>query len=308
MRPFILVLLLSTSLATQAQKSPLSAQLPSLKIKEDSLATLCNQIVNGRDAATRFRTDSIFTRTLVRTLVTPYSFYYPLDSLQTISRLYAPDSSFRIITWQVIADEGIIRRHGAIQINTPDGHLKLLPLIDRSNIIDHPTDTIAGNDYWIGNIYYRIIYKKVLAKKYYFLLGYDEHTVRSTKKWIDVLSFDAQGKPVFGAPVFSFAEDRPPHPMQTRFSIEFKKDTRARIQYDEEMDMIIYDHLISESNEPEKNYTLVPDGDYEGFKWKAGRWIHVTKVFNQKLKDGEAPTPTPYYKTPKNATPGKQQP
>jgi hypothetical protein len=65
------------------------------------------------------------------------------------------------------------------------------------------------------------------------------------------------------------------------------------MNYDQEMDMIIFDHLISEDNQPDKPFTMVPDGDYEGFKWTNGRWVHVDKVFNFKLKDGEAPLPDP---------------
>ena len=65
------------------------------------------------------------------------------------------------------------------------------------------------------------------------------------------------------------------------------------MNYDREMDMIVYDHLISEDNTPDKKYTLVPDGDYEGFKWVNGKWQHVDKVFDFKLKDGQAPVPEP---------------
>ena len=55
--------------------------------------------------------------------------------------------------------------------------------------------------------------------------------------------------------------------------------------------MILFDHLVSETNEPGKRYTLIPDGDYEGFKWTNGQWLHIDKVFDFKLKDGEAPIP-----------------
>jgi len=53
--------------------------------------------------------------------------------------------------------------------------------------------------------------------------------------------------------------------------------------------MIIYDHLISETEEPAKKETYIPDGDFEGFKWENGQWVHVDKVFNFKLKNGEFP-------------------
>ena len=63
--------------------------------------------------------------------------------------------------------------------------------------------------------------------------------------------------------------------------------------YDEDMGMIMYDHLISETNEPAKKFTYVPDGDYEAFKWVNGKWQHVEKVFTFKLLDGQAPVEKP---------------
>ena len=57
--------------------------------------------------------------------------------------------------------------------------------------------------------------------------------------------------------------------------------------------MIIFEHLESESSEPTKKWTFIPDGDYEGFKWKNGKWIHVNKVFNQVTPEGKEPIPNP---------------
>jgi len=261
--------------------------------REDSLRSLADRILNGRDAAERFRADSGFTRTLVRALRTPHSFHHPFDSLTTISRLYAPDSSFRILTWQVVRDEAVFRRHGAIQLRTADGSLKLFPLIDRSHLIQHRADTIAGADWWIGALYYRIVKTSHAGRNYYTLLGYDEHTLRSTRKVIDILSFDSQGRPVFGAPLFALPRKPGWQPLQTRFWIEFKKAGNARLQYDDELKLILFEHLVSESNEPDKPWTLIPDGDYEGFKWVNGKWVYIEKVFHQKLKDGEAPVVAP---------------
>ena len=53
--------------------------------------------------------------------------------------------------------------------------------------------------------------------------------------------------------------------------------------------MIIFDHLISETDQPEKKDTYIPDGDFEGFKWLNGQWVHVDKVFDFKLEDGGFP-------------------
>ena len=285
------LLFVSTSLMSQVNfdKSALSY----LKKKEDSLAKLGRQIVEAEEPADRFRADSQFTRILVRSLRVPHSFYFPFDSLATISRLYAPDSTFRIFTWQVSRDADLHRRHGAIQMRTPDGTLKLFPLIDRSIIIKNQEDTVTNHEWWIGAIYYKILKNSYNNKNYYTLLGYDENSIRSTKKRMEVLSFDVKGNPVFGGPFFTFDKDTIRKPIQTRYSIEYKKNGNARIIYDDELDMIIYDHLISESNEPAKKYTYIPDGDYEGFKWVNGKWLHIEKVFNQKLEDGQAPIVKP---------------
>ena len=127
---------------------------------EDSLKHYARKIINGINSADRFKADSLFTRLFMRTLKTPNSFYYPFDSLQSISRLYAPDSSFRIITWQLIINDRIVRQHGVIQMRTDDGSLKRFPLIDKSDVTQTISDTVGNNLGWIGAIYYNIILKK----------------------------------------------------------------------------------------------------------------------------------------------------
>jgi len=266
-----------------------AVNIPNLLSREDSLQHFADSMINGIDPAVRFRADSNFVRGLVRSLKTPNSFYYPFDSLQTISRLYAPDSTFRIFTWQLKKDEYVFLQKGAIQMNTPDGSLKLFPLFDASMFTARPLDSVRTINNWIGAIYYRIIMKENKGKKYYTLLGFDDFNVSSNKKWMEVLSFNDAGQPVFGGPMISFKEDSLKKPIQSRFSIEYKKEANTVFNYNPEMDLIIFDHLISESDEPKKKDTYIPDGDYEGFKWLNGQWVHVDKVFDFALKDGQFP-------------------
>ena len=258
--------------------------------REDSMKNFAYGIVNAESPEGRFRADSQFIRSLVRTLRQPYSFNYPFDSLQTISRLYAPDSSFRIFTWQYKKDDLMYLQEGAIQINEPDGSLKLFPLFDASMFTSKPLDSVRTRRNWIGAIYYRIILKTYEGKKYYTLLGFDDFSETSNKKWMEVLTFSPEGEPLFGGPYFSFQEDSVHKPLQYRFNIEYKKEAGTRFNYDPQMDMVVYDHLIPENNEPQKKDTYVPDGDFEAFQWKDGRWVHVEKeLFTVKLKDGEFP-------------------
>ena len=261
-----------------------------LSQREDSLKELSFRIVNAEDPAIRLRSDSQFVRTLVRALKLPHSFYYPFDSLATISRLYAPDSTFRIFTWQYKKDDFLYLQEGAIQVNQPDGSLKLYPLFDVSMFTGKPLDSARTRRNWIGAIYYRIIQKAYEGRQYYTLLGFDDFSRYSNKKWMEVLTFSPGGEPIFGGPYISFQEDSVRKPLQYRFNIEYKKEASTRFNYDPEMDMILFDHLISESEQPEKKDSYIPDGDFEGFQWKDGRWVHVEKqIFNFKLKDGAFP-------------------
>ncbi len=273
----------------------------SLQQAEYSIVQYANDIVMAEEAIDRYRADSFFTRGFVKALRTTFSFYYNFDSIKTISKLYAPDSSFKIFTWQVSKDLSSVRQKGAIQMNTPDGSLKLIPLFDNSDDSNRPTDSIRNNQRWIGALYYKIIIKTYNNKKYYTLLGFDEHNERSNRKWIEVLSFDDNGIPNFGGRFFQYPNDevKPKQPA-FRFCIEYKKDARARLNYDEEMDVIVFDHLVSEEKDPSLKHTLIPDGDFEGFRWGNGRWEYVAKLFDYKVDMtgvdpmlGNAPVPMP---------------
>ncbi|MFL9485592.1 hypothetical protein ACI6Q2_22615 [Chitinophagaceae bacterium LWZ2-11] len=250
-----------------------------LSIKDTGKAMVMSDVMFNR-----FKADSFFTRGLVQALKVPNSFYYPFDSLITISKLYAPDSSFRIFTWQVMKDESYYRQRGAIQIFTKDGSLKLIPLFDMSDFTNAPTDSVRDNQRWIGAIYYNCLLNTYAGKKYYTLLGFDDNNSRSNKKWIDVLTFDETGKPQFGGRYFQYQNDSiKPNQPAYRFCLEYKKDAKTRMNYDPELQMIVFDHLISEDNDLSEKFSLIPDGSYEAFKWGNGKWIHVPMLAVQKV-------------------------
>jgi hypothetical protein len=279
-------------LASWGQKIS-APDMKKLRAKEDTLREYAYYLNTDSLQADRMVSDSIFTRVLVRALQVKNSFYYPFDSVRGISKLYSPDTSFRIITWNISFDDYYHRQRGAIQVRTPDGSLKLFPLRDVSEFTTRPLDSVRTRGNWIGAMYYNIIRTQYRNKNYYTLFGFDPNGVQSSMKWIDVLSFTDKGEPVFGAAVFSYERDSVQKPAQYRFGIEFKKDARILANYIDELGMILVDHLVSETDQPELPWTFVPDGDQEGFKWENGKWIHIDKVFTFKLQDGQAPVGDP---------------
>ncbi|MEO6549511.1 MAG: hypothetical protein ABIN94_16025 [Ferruginibacter sp.] len=292
MKKLVLYFVFTIGMVAAFAQRTKNENLLALQKKEDSLQGYALKIVQGITAEARFNADSIFTKMFVRALLTKNSFNYYFDSLETISKLYAPDSSFKIFTWQMVINENMVRQHGAIQMKTNDGSLKLYPLIDKSDITLLLTDTVTSNKAWMGAIYYKIIETKHGSKNYFTLLGFDENNIRSDKKIIETLYFD-NNEPSFGAHLFSFEEDSLKQPAMSRYIMEYKKGAGPRLTYDEDLAMLVFEHLESESNEPNKKWTYIPDGDYEGFKWKNGKWIHVNKVFNLITPEGNEPVPNP---------------
>jgi hypothetical protein len=164
------------------------------------------------------------------------------------------------------------------------------------------TDTITDNKSWYGCLYYNVVHRHYFNQEFYTLFGWDANNPRSQKKIVEMLTFK-NGAPVFGGPFFSFAEDSTPKPTRNRFIIEYKKESTATLNYNKELNMIVYDHLISETNEPAKKFTYVSDMDYEGFKWLAGKWMHVNKIFHDAIPMGKgAPTPQPLDQKKKSMT------
>jgi hypothetical protein len=257
----------------------------------DSLGKEGIHILDEIMPVNRIKSDSLFTRMLVRGLLIPYSFYFPFDSVVTAPILYPQDSSFRIITWHYTLNDADFRQKGVLQINTPDGSPKFFPLFDVSDYTDEPQDSIRDNKNWIGAVYYKILQHEWQGKNIYSLIGYDENNSLTTRKWIETLTFGENGEPLFGGNYFRIPYNNTFTKGSRRYLMEYKSGSRARLNYDDEEGMIIMDFLVSETGEPDKRYTLVPGGDYSGFKWKNGAWEYIPRLDVEMLGDGNEPHP-----------------
>ncbi len=291
---FILGLILTNSftLPASAQTGKISREDSRyLQLLNDSLGKEGARVLDEMFPINRLRADSLFTRMLVRGMLVRNSFQYPFDSILTAPILYPEDSSFRIITWHYTLNESDYRQKGVLQMNTPDGSPRFFPLFDASEYTDEPQDSIRNNRNWIGAIYYKIVTREANGKKIYNLFGYDENNSVTTRKWIEILTFNEQQEPVFGGDYFRIPFGENFTPKSRRYLMEYKSGARARLNFDEEEDMVIMDFLISESNEPQKRYTLVPGGDYAGLKWNNGGWELIPRLKTDMLGDGNEPRP-----------------
>jgi hypothetical protein len=287
------------ALSAQKKPKPIPASQPSetafelLQGIEDTLGVLGYAIVNDSIEAERFAACRVFITTLVRALKIENSFKYPFEQLRSISILTPPDSSFRIFTWQLFVNDSTYRYYGSIQMN--ERSLKMYPLIDRSFEMDYfPVNEALSADRWYGALYYNLRQFDTRQGRKYLLFGYDAFEFFEKRKLLDVLSFDDEGKPVFGAPVFDHKEDLP----KNRVYIQYSADATVRLNWDEQYKMIIMDHLIPLSSPYGRGTTSVPDGSYNAYNFEKGRWKYIDKVFND--KQDEVPFPEPVLDTRKD--------
>lgn len=284
-----LVALLSSAFSTRAQVvSP--QDMEKLKKMEDSLVFSADSMFNAAIPDARPAYSERFARQLIRTLKIPSSYWYPFDTLRKmVNILPADDNTFRIFNWEIEPTANTKRYYGAIQMAQPD--LKLVGLNDYSTQLDAGLeDSVLPASRWFGALYYRVISHDVRGQKVYTLFGLNSGNSISNRKVLDALTFTPAGVQ-FGAPIFGVASENFSRQPVKRFVLEYRKDVTATMNWDPEQNMIVFDRLVSVSNDPTRKYTYVPSGQYDGFYWGNGLWNMRKDIMQITiLKDGEAPS------------------
>lgn len=238
-----------------------------LDVFQDSLIRISTATIAAETDIKKTASNSTFVKTLVEALKMPNSFSYPFDSLKNVSVIKSPDKSFRILSWYVQQENGTYRYFGTIQMNTGNGPLKLYPLIDQTdNITD--ANAVINNQKWFGARYYEMVaVTSGNRKPYYVLLGWKGNTPSTTKKVIEILSFD-QEQVIFGAPVFEGKELKE----KNRVIFEYTKSNAMTLKVDQKAGMIVFDHLAPFNSEMIGKYEFYgSDGTFDGFKIISGK-------------------------------------
>lgn len=277
---FILLILLSSQISI-AQTPISESNLSKLKLAQDSLAQLSDSVYRIKDDIEKIVSNGIFVKQLVKTLKTPYSFYYNFDSLSNLSIVKPQDNSFRIITWYLPLHDGTYKFYGAIQYNTKNGTLKLTPLNDSTSAIKNENSVTTANN-WFGARYYDIIplnlNHRIIA---YILLGWKGNSAKTNKKLIEILSYE-KGEEIFGKLVFD--ENKKSNTLNRKV-FEYSKSNSMTLNYDKNSGMIVFEHLIPYDTKMKGNFEYyVSDSSFDGYIIGNGRLILKENI---PLKNGE---------------------
>ncbi len=256
----------------------------------DTLNTLGQSILTDSLTENRIKANDIFKKIITEELTQQIDFRIAYDSLKSVKIITAPDSTFRLFTWQVFINDDEYKYEGIIQLNNPNQDLIILK--DNSKEYMSAEFEQGDKDHWFGSLCYNIQeFKSFEGGKSYLLFGYNGHSLMERLKIIDVLTFK-ENQVSFGLPVFLKSEDSKGHPpSKSRVIIDYFAGAVVKVNYDPFENQILFDHLIFKST-PYGDF-LIPDGSYEGYVLKKGYWNHVPKVYDHVYE--EAPTPAPVF-------------
>lgn len=227
-----------------------------------------------------------FTQQFLGELSKAESFFNAFDSLDCVSFLYPPDSSFRLMSWQAEVDKDKFSYSACLQ--TKD---TLYVFKENTRYFTHAsfnTLELAGGN-WYGCLYYGIKHFVNHKQDMYVLFGFQQPGPFTSRKIMDVLWF-RDGKPVFGNPVFC---NRKKDECISRMVLDYSSNATIRLNYDKEYKLIIFDHLIKGANPDMYGQSInMTDGSYDAYKLrKNGTWEFIDMLWHDKQK--EPPTDKP---------------
>jgi hypothetical protein len=193
-------------------------------------------------------------------------------NLEWISEKYG--SNFRVLTWQIKDEGDFFLHHGLIQIGS-----RIIPLKDKSRQMGESDYETLSADEWYGGYYYDMIHDSL--DQHYLLFGFNGTSNSDFIKFVDVLTFDKSGTPVFGKEIFLMKDDSIKADIKSRVSVPYAKNAVIACRYDSDSQMIIHDHAAEAVSSYEGiNLGRLPDGSYVAYEKKGKLWRRIDQLPN----------------------------
>jgi hypothetical protein len=195
-------------------------------------------------------------------------FNHRFNNLRYLGQITAPDSLLKIITWNLILQNGTNKYFSYFvrkSASSNENHIYRLT----GNYSETPirTDTFYFESDWYGSLYYDVRPLVTDDDTCYILLGIDFGNSFITRKIIEVISFAPDGRLVFGKDWFVAGDET-----KYREVLEYASTgvTILRFLSDES---IVFDHLVPFSPEFEGDRRYYgPDYSYDAYNYHNGKW------------------------------------
>lgn len=269
---------------------PLFTQLaaqPDLKIPAGpSLKALIDSTRKIKDDSLRLKVNNDFFQLLSKTLSDDKTDLLVSDSLN-IGKITSDDGFISIYCWNIQQNNGENYYSAVIKNRKAN---RVIPLLTKKSTKNLTVNNVFRNGEWPGGLFYKIITRKTGGKTIYTLLCWDRFNQGASRKSIEWLAFDAQGLPVFGAPVFKSKEGISnrvifEYAAQSSFTMNYSRQKAIlegvrRSQKNVDDEMIVVDRLIPlNSNLIGQNWAMVPAGNtYDAYIFLDGYWIFTENI------------------------------
>jgi hypothetical protein len=259
-----LILIWSMCMTVSGQEDATYLELVSAEVQLKSMFDqLYSEEVPGSQLALYHAIDSVFNHALQL----PGSFDHDWSKLDQIGKLASEDDRIKVFSWLYRVSMNDYRYTAYIQVmGKKEPELFKLEPATADNI--HAKDFDQEIGHWDGKIYYDLVTREYKRKVFYTLIGADYNNTSTSLKTIELMTIQ-RGKPVFRDEHFLVGGA-----VEDRIVLEYSADLAVTVRYNEELDMIIYDHLVPLHPLYHGNYQFYgPDGSYDGLTFTEGSWV-----------------------------------
>jgi hypothetical protein len=261
-RALIILLVLYTTI-----KLPLSGQIEKRDVSVQ-LEKLFGRLLNNFSTETRLQINDSIKNIIDSYAGSDTVFRHRFTKLRYLGQITSPDSLVKIITWNLILDDGankyfcyLIKRDDT----TKDS--RVYRLSASYNEAPIRTDTAYSAANWYGALYYSLKPFGFNGQTRYIILGIDYGNSFITRKIIDVLSFLPGGDILFGLNCFTDGKTVKP-----RVVFEYAATGVMSLKFESE-NTVVFDHLSPFSPELKDNRQFYgPDFSFDSYTFEKGMW------------------------------------
>tara|TARA_B100001093_G_scaffold518187_1_gene602193 strand:- start:2972 stop:4030 length:1059 start_codon:yes stop_codon:yes gene_type:complete len=247
------------------------------------LQNLANEILNAETDSLKNEANKLLIEDVEELLTMRGSFEYIFE-IDQMSIIKSPNKKFNFYNWVVPFENGTFEYYGYIQMKKRrKKELFFIKLSDKSAITSNEQYKSFSDGNWFGALYTDIVVTRYQKKNYYTLLGWDGNNNRSSKRIVEILYFNENDQPIFGAPIIKMNDGT-----RNRMILEYSKQASISIKYDPEEQHIIFDHLEPLDGVDYGMFEFyVPSLSYDGLVFKNGKWrlLENLPVYNSKDQD-----------------------
>jgi hypothetical protein len=265
MRRFVLFLIIISLTGSTAR---LNGQ-ESLDSASVLLENLYGRLVNNYDDISRIRINDSIKEVIDWYVRTDTVFNHRFDNLRYLGQITSPDSTMKIVTWNLVLGNAPGSYFCYFIKKDKDGKgNKIFSLSSKYNDTPVKTDTTYTNRDWYGALYYDLRPCNNEGKQQWIILGIDYGNPLISRKIIDVLDMADDGSVVFGEKIF-VAGDK----IGYRAVMEYASNAAMSLRFSSEKS-IVFDHLVPVSSSMLNNRQYYgPDYSTDAYNFENGKWV-----------------------------------